>query len=39
MPYDPIQDQGKGQGRRGPKFAKMADFKVCPLLLCMKSKD
>jgi len=25
MPYDPIQDQGKGH--RGPKFAKMANFK------------
>jgi len=24
MPYDPIQ----GQGHRGPKVAKMADFKV-----------
>jgi len=28
MPYDEIQ----GQGHRGPKVAKMADFKVCFLL-------
>ena len=28
MPYNPIQGQGQGQGNRGPKFAKMADFKV-----------
>jgi len=27
--YDPIQ--GQGQGHRGPKVAKMADFKVCLL--------
>jgi len=26
MQYDPIQ--GQGQGHRGPKVAKMADFKV-----------
>ena len=26
MPYDPIQ--GQGQGHRGPKVAKMTDFKV-----------
>jgi len=26
MPHDPIQ--GQGQGHRGPKVAKMTDFKV-----------
>jgi len=31
MPYDPIQ----GQGHRGAKFAKMADFKVN--LLCQNA--
>jgi len=28
MPYDLIQGQGQGQGHRGPKVAKMADFRV-----------
>jgi len=27
MLYDPIQGQGQGQGHRGRKCAKMADFK------------
>jgi len=35
MSYDPIQ--GQGQGHRGPKIAKMVDFKVCLLrrYVCM----
>ena len=36
IPYDPIH----GQGHRGQKVAKMADFKVLsPLPIRMQSKD
>jgi len=28
MPCDPIQGLGLGQGHRGPKFEKMANFRV-----------